>query len=212
MDWLLENLGLILSVTVAFVGAFLAAFWVSLVIWTFRDIRSRTRDVFAHLLATLMVMVFGPLGLFLYFILRPRETLIEAYERSLEEEALLQDIEERPVCPGCKQLVREDYLICPNCHTKLKKRCPNCGRLLHLRWNICPYCGATPALATATPTPALAVASAAASPTASGSESWSQAETRLHDAEAPTRRISRPIPAPASDAESPPQPPPEGDS
>jgi RNA polymerase subunit RPABC4/transcription elongation factor Spt4 len=139
------NIGVILQVVVALFGAFFLAFWVSLVIWTFRDVRSRSRDIFAQLLATLMVMVFNLPGLLFYFILRPQETLVEAYERSLEEEALLQDIEERQVCPGCKRKTQPDFIICPDCHTRLKKSCPNCRRLLHLKWNICPYCGAGPA-------------------------------------------------------------------
>lgn len=137
----MENIGAILSIIIAFMGAFIAAFWVSLVIWTFRDIRSRSRDIFAQLLASLLVLIFGPLGLGLYLILRPRETLVEAYERSLEEEALLQDIENRQVCPGCKHSTEPDFILCPYCHTKLRKLCPHCGRLLHLRWNVCPYCG-----------------------------------------------------------------------
>jgi len=136
------NIGVILQVIIALFGAFFLAFWVSLVIWTFRDVRSRSRDIFAQLLATLMVMVFNLPGLLFYFILRPQETLAEAYERSLEEEALLQDIEERLVCPGCKRKIQSDFIICPDCHTRLKKSCPNCRRLLHLKWNICPYCGA----------------------------------------------------------------------
>jgi len=139
----IENLGTILSGVVAFIGFFLAALWVSLIVWTFRDARTRSRDIFFQLLSALAVLVFGPLGLLLYFILRPSETLAEAYERSLKEEALLQDIEERPVCPTCKQRVEPDFLICPTCHTQLKKLCPNCGRLLQLNWNICPYCGTT---------------------------------------------------------------------
>lgn len=138
---MLENIGAILTIVIAFIGAFLAAFWVSLVIWTFRDIRSRSRDIFAQLLASLLVLIFGPLGLGLYLILRPRETLAEAYERSLEEEALLQDIEDRQVCPGCKHPTEPEFMLCPHCHTKLRKPCPHCGRLLHLRWAICPYCG-----------------------------------------------------------------------
>jgi RNA polymerase subunit RPABC4/transcription elongation factor Spt4 len=40
--------------------------------------------------------------------------------------------------------VRDDWQVCPNCHTKLKKTCESCGRLMELPWNICPYC-ATPA-------------------------------------------------------------------
>ncbi len=139
------NIGVILQVIIALFGAFFLAFWVSLVIWTFRDVRSRSRDIFAQLLATLMVLVFNLPGLLFYFILRPQETLAEAYERSLEEEALLQDIEERLVCPGCKRKTQPDFIICPDCHTRLKKSCPNCRRLLHLKWNICPYCGAGPA-------------------------------------------------------------------
>jgi RNA polymerase subunit RPABC4/transcription elongation factor Spt4 len=144
MQTILNNLGAILLVVVAFLGAFLAAFWVSLILWSFRDARARSRDPFAQLLAALMVGVFGPLGMFIYLILRPHETLAEAYERSLEEEALLQDIEERLVCPGCKQAVQDNFQVCPSCHTRLKKVCPGCGELLRLRWNICPYCGTSP--------------------------------------------------------------------
>lgn len=135
------NLIVILQVILAFTGAFLLAFWVSLVIWAFRDIRARSRDIFAVLLATLLVAVFNLPGLLLYYILRPRETLAEVYERSLEEEALLQDIEDQHICPSCKAPVEDDFLLCPNCHTQLKNKCASCERLLHLNWNICPYCG-----------------------------------------------------------------------
>lgn len=144
MQSILNNLGAILLVVVAFLGAFLVALWVSLIIWTFRDARARSRDPFAQLLAALMAAIFGPLGMFIFLILRPHETLAEAYERSLEEEALLQDIEERLVCPGCKQTVQDNFQLCPSCHTRLKKVCPSCGELLRLRWNICPYCGTSP--------------------------------------------------------------------
>jgi RNA polymerase subunit RPABC4/transcription elongation factor Spt4 len=130
----------------ALFAAFLTAVWISVVLWTFRDIRARTRDVFAQILATIMVLIFFPFfpfpGLILYFLLRPRETLSEVYERSLEEEALLQGIEERLACPGCNRRIEEEFMVCPTCHTRLKKACPACGHLLHLRWNICPYCGA----------------------------------------------------------------------
>jgi len=132
---------------VALLAAFMTATWVSAVIWAFRDIRARSRDIFAQILATLLVLIFFPLfplpGLVLYLILRPRETLSEIYERTLEEEALLRGIEERLACPGCNRRVDEEYIVCPACHTRLKKSCTECGRLLHLRWTICPYCGAS---------------------------------------------------------------------
>ncbi len=131
----------ILQVILAFGGAFFLALWLSLIVWTFRDARLRSRDIFAVILATLMVIVFGPLGLVLYFLLRPPMTLAELYERSLEEEALLQDLEERPRCPGCSRQVHENWVVCPECHSKLKKICSHCSHGLHLSWNICPFCG-----------------------------------------------------------------------
>ena len=75
-----------------------------------------------------------------YLILRPHETLMQAYERSLEEEALLQEIEERPICPNCRHRVEVDYRVCPNCLQKLKDVCVHCDRLVELDWQICPYC------------------------------------------------------------------------
>jgi RNA polymerase subunit RPABC4/transcription elongation factor Spt4 len=140
---------------VALTAAFLTALWVSAVIWAFRDIRARSRDIFAHVLATLLVLIFFPLfpvpGLILYLILRPRETLAEVYERSLEEETLLRGIGERSACPSCNRSIEEDFVVCPACQTRLKKPCLACGRLLHLRWTICPYCGAAQTTAAAGP-------------------------------------------------------------
>jgi RNA polymerase subunit RPABC4/transcription elongation factor Spt4 len=146
LERILDTIQPFLVMFVALLGAFLTAVWVSAVIWTFRDIRARSRDVFAQILATLMVFLFFPLfplpGLLLYLMLRPRETLAEIYERTLEEEALLQGIEERLACPGCNRRIEEDFVVCPTCHTRLKKGCVVCDRRLHLTWTICPYCGA----------------------------------------------------------------------
>lgn len=130
-------------IIVAFFAAFLSALWLSLVIWTFRDMRARSHDLLAALLATLVVAVLNLPGLVIYLILRPARTLAENYEQSLEEEALLQEIEDKRVCPGCGRHVLEKWLVCPNCFTKLKKPCAHCGELLDLPWNLCPYC-ATP--------------------------------------------------------------------
>ncbi|MFQ3568105.1 MAG: zinc ribbon domain-containing protein [Aggregatilineales bacterium] len=121
----------------------IAALWLAMILWAYRDMRARSRDTLAHLVVALMVAVLTLPGLFIYLFLRPRETLAEAYERSLEEEALLQDIEERPMCPGCKQRVQDDWQVCPHCHTRLKKPCSHCGRMLELAWDLCPYCATT---------------------------------------------------------------------
>lgn len=146
---LLNTIGTVLQTVVAVFGALLAAFWIALVIWTFRDMRARSRDVLATLLASLLVVLFGPVGLGLYLLLRPRDTLAEQYERMLEEEALLRDMEEQPVCSNCQHKTQPDWMLCPHCTTQLRRPCASCGRLLDLGWQICPYCAQVP---TATPT------------------------------------------------------------
>ena len=116
-------------VLTAFGGAFLAALWISLVVWTYRDIRARARDPLVQTLAALLAAVLNLPGVLVYLLLRP--------PRTLEEEL--------PLCPGCERRVKEDWQVCPNCHTKLKKSCHNCSKFMDLSWNICPFCG-TPAL------------------------------------------------------------------
>ncbi len=144
---LLNTIGAALQTVVAVFGALLVAFWIALIIWTFRDMRARTRDILAALLATLLVLLFGPIGLGLYLLLRPRDTLAEQYERMLEEEALLRDMEEQPVCSSCQHKIQPDWMLCPHCTAELRRPCTSCGRLLDMSWQICPYCAQAPSVA-----------------------------------------------------------------
>src|SRR5215469_9616555 len=137
---LLDALSRALGLIIGFVVAFTVIFWLSLIIWTFRDIRSRTQDMLSQILATLLVTIFFIGGLFIYMILRPRQTLAEIYERQLEEESLLAEMTERQTCGNCHARVEPDFQVCPSCGQKLKRSCPKCERLLELRWTFCPYC------------------------------------------------------------------------
>ncbi len=119
---------------------FFVVFWLSTVIWTFRDIRSRSQDFLTQVLATVLAAVFPIAGIFIYMILRPRQTLAEIYERQLEEESLLAEMTERQTCSNCHARIEGDFQVCPSCGQKLKRPCPKCERLLELRWSFCPYC------------------------------------------------------------------------
>ena len=141
MTELLAAANNLIVAAVSVIGAITAALVGGITIWTFRDIRSRTRDILAQILATVMVGVVPIAGLVVYFLLRPRETLSEAYVRALEEESLLTSIESQEFCPTCGRRVDPDMHFCPSCHDTLRKGCPNCGRALHLAWDLCPYCG-----------------------------------------------------------------------
>jgi RNA polymerase subunit RPABC4/transcription elongation factor Spt4 len=128
-----------IGIAVFFIVVLLLSVWLAVIVWTWTDARARSRDPVIWIAATLVAIV--PLaGILVYLILRPRQTLMEAYLRSLEEEALLQEIEERPVCPSCKHRIEPDYVLCPNCLAKVKAQCMSCKRLIEPDWTVCPYC------------------------------------------------------------------------
>ncbi|CAN5635308.1 hypothetical protein BH23CHL3_BH23CHL3_03580 [soil metagenome] len=131
-----------LQILLALGGAYLLALWLVLIIWTFRDIESRSKSVVTQVVSTLLVVLFYVPGFLLYWLLRPKDTLDEAYQRSLEEEYLYQDLQELPLCPNCQHYVEDDYQICPHCNTQLKEPCHACARLVDLQWSVCPYCAA----------------------------------------------------------------------
>ncbi len=141
MTQILNQISVYLQFILACFGAYLLALYFSSIVWTFRDITARTRDVFSIVLALVLAVLAPFLGILLYLILRPKESLSEAYERSLEEEYLLQDIEDSEICPSCKRRVSQDFLYCPHCRNKLRDECQNCGRPVSVRWAACPYCG-----------------------------------------------------------------------
>ena len=127
---------------VALLVAYVVVFWLSILVWVYRDIKSRTNDTVSHFVSVALALVFNLPGLFLYLILRPQETLSEAYERSLEAEAMLQELERLETCPSCRRRIEADYLLCPYCRTRLRQPCGQCGRALSFGWVTCPYCGA----------------------------------------------------------------------
>ena len=130
-----------LTYLLAFGIAFLIALWIGLIIWVFRDIRSRTRDPFMIILSVLFIIVLFLPGVFVYLFIRPRKTFEQKYQDAIEEEAILREIGISDKCPSCGHNIREEWIFCPYCHTKLKKKCVHCGKPLELPWNLCPYCG-----------------------------------------------------------------------
>ena len=138
---LVNTVATIAGIFVAIVGAFLFAFWIAMGIWAFNDIRTRSRDWLTIILACVLVLIFPIIGLILYLMIRPKQTLADVYDRALEEEALLREIEETLACTTCGIPVRGDWNYCPNCHTQLQYACHNCSSLVRHEWDICVNCG-----------------------------------------------------------------------
>ncbi len=134
----------IVAVLVAVLIAYGVVLWLGTIVWVYRDIRARTQDGWTQAVSVALVLMFNLPGLFLYLVLRPQETLNDAYERRMEAEALMRDLPQpQPTCPTCRQAVHQDYLVCPNCRTALREACSNCSRPLELSWSACPYCASS---------------------------------------------------------------------
>ncbi len=131
----------LLTYVLSFAIAFFLALWFGLILWVFRDIRSRTRDPFMIILSILFMIFLSIPGIFIYLIIRPAKTFEQKYQDAIEEEALLREIGISEKCPSCGQNIQKEWIVCPYCHTKIKKKCVHCGEAIELPWNICPYCG-----------------------------------------------------------------------
>jgi Double zinc ribbon len=140
--------------------------WLGTAYWAFRDMQSRTENPIMPYFAAALIIFFTPLlfifAVILYLIVRPRESLAEVYERSLAEESLLAEVEKNELCPVCRDRVDAEWLVCPNCRTRLHRVCPSCNRLAEPTWSLCAFCGRDfergPARAGARPRPVQAPA------------------------------------------------------
>lgn len=135
-DW--ESLAYVAGVVLV---AYLLIMWVAALVWTYRDIVARTRDTFTQTISLVLVLVFNLPGLLLYLILRPKDTLADQYDRQLEAEALLHELQEQATCPRCRRKIESDFVACPYCREQLRVSCQSCGKAMAPTWVMCAYCG-----------------------------------------------------------------------
>jgi RNA polymerase subunit RPABC4/transcription elongation factor Spt4 len=122
--------------------AYILVLWLSAVVWTYRDVKKRTSDPLSQSVATLLVGLFNLPGLIVYLVIRPHETIAESYERSLEAEAMLHELElDASACPNCRRPIESDFNVCPQCRILLREPCVNCNKLVRTNWAACAYCG-----------------------------------------------------------------------
>jgi RNA polymerase subunit RPABC4/transcription elongation factor Spt4 len=132
----------ILKIAGVFVAVSFVVFWVGLVWWVSQDVLTRTKDKIIVSAAVGLTAILGPVGILIYLVVRPRQTLKERYGEMMEQEMLLQ-ASAITICPTCQRIAQNDFVACPHCGTTLKKGCTNCGKLLDMEWVHCPFCGTT---------------------------------------------------------------------
>ena len=154
IDQLLETLGSeigkfldspLVRLSLQAIAFYVILLWAATAYWAYRDLQTRTTNPVAPYLAAALIILFTPVffifGVIVYRILRPSETVSEANERALAEEAMMVEIESQPHCANCSRQVHEDWIICPTCRNRLRRVCPNCSRLVELDWSLCAWCG-----------------------------------------------------------------------
>jgi RNA polymerase subunit RPABC4/transcription elongation factor Spt4 len=126
--------------------------WLSAIVWVYRDVRNRTSDQMSQAVAVLLVALFNVPGLIVYLVIRPQATMSDSYERSLEAEAILHELQiTSNSCQGCHRPIEDDFNICPHCRTVLREPCRTCGRAIRTSWAACPYCATDRVPTRATP-------------------------------------------------------------
>ena len=127
---------------------YVALIWLASLIWIYRDITARTREPISQIVSLGIGAVLPLIGLPIYMALRPSETLQQAYDREIEQEAILADIQTAAACPSCGRAAEPTFRVCAYCGTALKDPCPRCREPMLHAWRYCPHC-ATPRAAAA---------------------------------------------------------------
>ena len=127
------------------IGLYLIILWLASAYWAFRDMQQRSDNAILPYIAAAGIILFTPIffvfAVWVYKIVRPHEKIGEVWERNLAEEALLAEVEAIHHCPSCERRIDDEWIICPNCRTRLNRVCPNCSRLVGMDWSLCAWCG-----------------------------------------------------------------------
>ncbi|MFH1012554.1 MAG: hypothetical protein V1760_02295 [Candidatus Peregrinibacteria bacterium] len=81
---------------------YIGLLWLSIIIWVTRDSISRSGSLLFQTFAILLNIIIPILGVLLYLIIRPSQTLLERYYQEMEQRLLQEAIEEKKPKPGKK--------------------------------------------------------------------------------------------------------------
>lgn len=149
--WFFSNLASILTfeTLLKLVVIYFFIVWFAIVIWVTKDIINRSNNILYQIFSILTVLVWTPLWIVVYLLIRPSKTLFEKYY----EESSIEEVDEKEIdeilnknplkCFECDFVVNNDYKFCPNCKVNLKKECFNCKKELSWNFKYCPYCWAS---------------------------------------------------------------------
>lgn len=131
------------SIIITLIQLAFVAFWIVVLGWVWVDASERTTNFFMKLMAVILVAVLNILGLIIYLLLRPKQTIQELYWADLERRYLKYETAELGDCKNCKFSLQPGFNICPKCGVQLKKQCANCHVWVDKSYTYCPFCTST---------------------------------------------------------------------
>lgn len=117
----------------------LVILYVLSIVWVVRDAYLRGSYWYVWAIVSLVPLV----GIIAYCLLRPPLLQIDRDEQELEIALKQRELMKYGECANCGYPVEADFVLCPNCHQRLKNLCGTCNHALDPTWTVCPYC-ATP--------------------------------------------------------------------
>ncbi len=124
-----------LQLVLIFLVAILVALWILSVVWVAKDARYRGAGMYWAAVAIIPIV-----GVIAYCLLRPAISKADREEQDLELALKQRELMKFGECNHCGYPVEDDYVMCPNCHQRLKNLCPTCHHALRPEWSVCPYC------------------------------------------------------------------------
>ena len=125
-----------LQMALSVVVVCLVILYVLSIIWVARDAYMRGTMWYLWAIVALVPL----LGVIAYCLLRPPLLQIDRDEQELEVALKQRELMKYGECASCGYPVEADYVMCPNCHQRLKNLCPTCHHALEPSWSVCPYC------------------------------------------------------------------------
>ena len=125
-----------LQMALSVVVVCLVTLYVLSIIWVARDAYMRGTMWYLWAIVALVPL----LGVIAYCLLRPPLLQIDRDEQELEVALKQRELMKYGECASCGYPVEADYVMCPNCHQRLKNLCPTCHHALDPSWSVCAYC------------------------------------------------------------------------
>lgn len=131
------------SMVISVLQLIFVIFWIFVLGWVWVDAGERTTRTSSKFVSVLLVGILNIVGLLIYLIIRPKQTLQDLYWIDLERRYLKYETAELGDCPNCKSSLQPGFNLCPKCGYGIKQQCSSCQVWIDKNYNYCPFCGQT---------------------------------------------------------------------